>query len=151
MIYETLFIPQVTYTSTPRQQRSFIIKLQAIAEFTARYELIRCFGWTKKINDVLAYHIIPSGSSWEGPIGQAFPFTDTKEGIKKNEVVSIGGLNKSVSNSDEQVIFPGFKKVLKVFRQALELQCYLEVAGENCLWFTNLEVKHEILELTIFL
>ncbi|KAJ4898500.1 putative callose synthase 6 [Raphanus sativus] len=30
-----------------------------------------------------------------------------------------------------QVIFPGFKKVLKVFRQALELQCYLEVAGEN--------------------
>ena len=36
------------------------------------------------------------------------------------------------------------------YRQALELQCYQEVAGENGLWFTNLEAKHEILELTIF-
>ena len=41
--------------------------------------------------------------SLEAPLGEAFPCIDTKEGVKKEEVVSIGELNKFISNSDEQV------------------------------------------------
>ncbi|CAN8255486.1 unnamed protein product, partial [Cochlearia groenlandica] len=36
------------------------------------------------------------------PITTAFTCTDTKEGIKKNEVVSIGELNKFIADSNEQ-------------------------------------------------
>ena len=46
-----------------------------------------------------------SGSSLEGPVGEGFPCIDTEEGIKKKEVVSIGELNKFISNSDEHVVF----------------------------------------------
>ncbi|CDY34476.1 BnaC04g13230D [Brassica napus] len=41
----------------------------------------------------------------EGPVGEVFPCIDTKdEEIKKKEVVSIGNLNKFISNSDYQVL-----------------------------------------------
>ncbi|KAG2269284.1 hypothetical protein Bca4012_071582 [Brassica carinata] len=61
--------------STPAMQFYFDPDLQAIAEFIA---------------------------SLEGPVGEGFPCIDTEEGIKKKEVVSIGELNKFISNSDER-------------------------------------------------
>ncbi|KAL0814402.1 hypothetical protein Bca101_070845 [Brassica carinata] len=64
--------------STPAMQFYFDPDLQAIAEFIA---------------------------SLEGPVGEGFPCIDTEEGIKKKEVVSIGELNKFISNSDERVVF----------------------------------------------
>ncbi|KAH0898346.1 hypothetical protein HID58_047914 [Brassica napus] len=62
--------------STPATKFYFDPELDAIAEFT---------------------------TSLEAPLGEAFPCIDTKEGVKKKEVVSIGELNKFISNSDEQV------------------------------------------------
>ncbi|KAL0826328.1 hypothetical protein Bca101_050005 [Brassica carinata] len=61
--------------STPATKFYFDPELDAIAEFT---------------------------TSLEAPLGEAFPCIDTKEGVKKKEVVSIGELNKFISNSDEQ-------------------------------------------------
>ena len=43
-----------------------------------------------KFNHVLTYLMIPSIFSLGGPVGEAFPCLDTKEGIKKKELVSIG-------------------------------------------------------------
>uniref|UniRef100_M4F5B2 Replication factor A C-terminal domain-containing protein n=1 Tax=Brassica campestris TaxID=3711 RepID=M4F5B2_BRACM len=61
--------------ATPATKFDFDPALQAIAEFTA---------------------------SLKGPSGEAFPCIDTKHGIKKKEVVSIGERNKFITNSDEQ-------------------------------------------------
>ncbi|XP_018462608.1 uncharacterized protein LOC108833698 isoform X2 [Raphanus sativus] len=41
-------------------------------------------------------------ASLGGPVGEAFRCIETKEGVKKKENVSIGDLNKFISNSDEQ-------------------------------------------------
>ncbi|KAF3535363.1 hypothetical protein F2Q69_00021439 [Brassica cretica] len=64
--------------STPATKFYFDPALQAIVEFT---------------------------TSLNAPLGEAFPCIDTKDGIKKKEVVSIGELNKFITNSDEQVKF----------------------------------------------
>ena len=48
---------------------------------------------------------MPSVSRLDGPAQEAFPCIDTKEGIRKKEVVSIGELNKFISNSNEQELF----------------------------------------------
>ena len=48
---------------------------------------------------------MPSVFRLDGPVQEAFPCIDTKEGIRKKEVLSIGELNKFISNSNEQVLF----------------------------------------------
>lgn len=64
---------------------------------------------------------MPSGSSLEGPFGEVFPSTDTKdEEIKKKEVVSIGDFNKFISNSDDQTHEADFickARVVEVLQQ----------------------------------
>ncbi|KAH0893595.1 hypothetical protein HID58_056024 [Brassica napus] len=55
-----------------------------------------------------------------GPVGESFPCIDTKESIKKKEHVSIGDLNKFISNSDEQTQEAEFickARVLEVLQQ----------------------------------
>ncbi|CAN6909811.1 unnamed protein product [Brassica oleracea] len=55
-----------------------------------------------------------------GPVGEAFPCIDTKEAIKKKEHVSIGDLNKFITNSDEQTQEAEFickARVLEVLQQ----------------------------------
>ncbi|KAL0897983.1 hypothetical protein Bca101_081944 [Brassica carinata] len=61
--------------STPATKFYFDPTIEAIAQFTA---------------------------SLGGPAGEGFTCIDTKNGIKKKEVVSIGELNKFITNSDEQ-------------------------------------------------
>ncbi|KAF2562443.1 hypothetical protein F2Q70_00016631 [Brassica cretica] len=70
--------------STPATKFYFDPELDAIAEFT---------------------------TSLEAPLGEAFPCIDTKEGVKKKEVVSIRELNKFISNSDEHRKLILFAKV----------------------------------------
>ncbi|KAF3590509.1 hypothetical protein DY000_02020872 [Brassica cretica] len=79
--------------STPATKFYFDPALQAIAEFTA---------------------------SLNGPLGEAFPCIDTKDGITKKEVVSIGELNKFITNSDEQTQEADFickAQVMEVLQQ----------------------------------
>ncbi|KAF3555014.1 hypothetical protein F2Q69_00011625 [Brassica cretica] len=57
----------------------------------------------------------------EGPVGEVFPFIDTKdEEIKKKEFVSIGDLNKFISNSDDKTHEADFickARVVEVLQQ----------------------------------
>ncbi|KAL0731241.1 hypothetical protein Bca4012_027335 [Brassica carinata] len=55
-----------------------------------------------------------------GPAGEGFTCIDTKNGIKKKEVVSIGELNKFITNSDEQTQEADFickARVVEVLQQ----------------------------------
>ncbi|CAN7064548.1 unnamed protein product [Brassica oleracea var. botrytis] len=70
-----LFGGNLYLNSTPATKFYFDNTLEAISEFTARLD---------------------------GPVQEAFPCIDTKEGIRKKEVLSIGELNKFISNSNEQ-------------------------------------------------
>ncbi|XP_013617424.1 PREDICTED: uncharacterized protein LOC106323927 [Brassica oleracea var. oleracea] len=79
--------------STPAAKFYFDPALQAIVEFTA---------------------------SLNARLGEAFPCIDTKDGIKKKEVVSIGELNKFITNSDEQTQEADFickARVMEVLQQ----------------------------------
>uniref|UniRef100_A0A0D3A6Y7 Replication factor A C-terminal domain-containing protein n=1 Tax=Brassica oleracea var. oleracea TaxID=109376 RepID=A0A0D3A6Y7_BRAOL len=83
--------------STPATKFYFDPALQAIVEFTA---------------------------SLNAPLGEAFPCIDTKDGIKKKEVVSIGELNKFITNSDEHngwsfISCTGCSKKLEKFGSSL--------------------------------
>ncbi|CAF2064562.1 unnamed protein product [Brassica napus] len=70
-----LFGGNLYLNSTPATKFYFDNTLEAISEFTARLD---------------------------GPVQEAFPCIDTKEGIRKKEVLSIGELNKFISNPNEQ-------------------------------------------------
>ncbi|CDY15143.1 BnaC05g00220D [Brassica napus] len=70
-----LFGGNLYLNSTPATKFYFDNTLEAISEFTARLD---------------------------GPVQEAFTCIDTKEGIRKKEVLSIGELNKFISNSNEQ-------------------------------------------------
>ena len=76
---------------------------------------------------------MPSGSSLEGPVGDVFPCIDTKdEEIKKKEVVSIGDLNKFISNSDDQVIFLVPRKLKMCFEfQIIIINQFIYCLGED--------------------
>ncbi|KAG2282357.1 hypothetical protein Bca52824_053577 [Brassica carinata] len=79
--------------STPATKFYFDPALQAIVEFTARYAPIMFF---------------------------FFSCINTKDGIKKKEVVSIGELNKFITNSDEQTQEADFickARVMEVLQQ----------------------------------
>lgn len=68
---------------------------------------------------------MPSGSSLEAPLGEAFPCIDTKEGIKKGNYLNRRA--KQVhSNSDEQVrsLDPNKCKMCWVFGKHCELLIY---------------------------
>ncbi|KAL0712899.1 hypothetical protein Bca4012_019877 [Brassica carinata] len=68
-----LFGGNLYLNSTPATKFYFDPALEAIAAFTARLG---------------------------GPVEEAFSCIDTKDGIKKKEIVSIGKLNKFITNSD---------------------------------------------------
>lgn len=91
IIYETLCVPQVTCTSTPPQLRFFFLTLpfQPSQSSQPGANLLGV-AVEPKFNHVLTYLMIPSIFSLGGPVGEAFPCLDTKEGIKKKELVSIG-------------------------------------------------------------
>ncbi|XP_018440840.1 uncharacterized protein LOC108812937 [Raphanus sativus] len=88
-----LFGGNLNLNSTPATEFYFDPALEATAQFTA---------------------------SLDGPVGEAFPCIDTKDGIKKKEVVSIGELNKFITNSDEQTQEADFicmARVVEVLQQ----------------------------------
>nr|VDD24960.1 unnamed protein product [Brassica oleracea] len=75
---------------------------------------------TKFYSDMNLPAIAQFTASLGGPVGEAFPCIDTKEAIKKKEHVSIGDLNKFISNSDEQTQEAEFickARVLEVLQQ----------------------------------
>nr|VDD37921.1 unnamed protein product [Brassica oleracea] len=75
---------------------------------------------TKFYSDMNLPAIAQFTDSLGGPVGEAFPCIDTKEAIKKKEHVSIGDLNKFISNSDEQTQEAEFickARVLEVLQQ----------------------------------
>ncbi|XP_013584766.1 PREDICTED: uncharacterized protein LOC106293643 [Brassica oleracea var. oleracea] len=93
--------------STPAMKFYFDPDLQAIAEFIA---------------------------SLEGPVGEGFPCIDTEEGIKKKEVVSIGELNKFISNSDEHTHEADFIRKARVVE-------FLQQNGWSFVYCTGCSMK----------
>ncbi|KAL0741468.1 hypothetical protein Bca4012_082981 [Brassica carinata] len=88
-----LFGGNLYLNSTPATKFYFDPTIEAIAQFTA---------------------------SLGGPAGEGFTCIDTKNGIKKKEVVSIGELNKFITNSDEQTQEADFickARVVEVLQQ----------------------------------
>lgn len=92
--------------STPATKFYFDPTLQAISEFTARYQLIMCLGLTniKSYSNVTYYALWFQLRRHSGI--SLFPASTPKMALKK-KVVSIGEerLNKFITNSNEQVKF----------------------------------------------
>ncbi|CAN6804702.1 unnamed protein product [Brassica oleracea] len=81
-------------------------------------------------------------ASLEGPVGEGFPCIDTEEGIKKKEVVSIGELNKFISNSDEHTHEADFIRKARVVE-------FLQQNGWSFVYCTGCSMKLDKIETSL--